>query len=175
VSRGEALALRWRDVDLDAGTLRVAQTVQRVGGGLVFSEPKTTRSRRTVPLPPVTLTALRAHRATQAGERLKAGTAWQDSGLVFTTPIGTVVDPRNLNRLLDNLCLRAQVRRVRVHDLRHTCASLLLAQGVEPRVIMETLGHSHIATTMNIYAHVLPVLQRQAADRMDDLLSRDGR
>ena len=111
----------------------------------------------------------------QAGERLKAGTAWQDSGLVFTTPIGTVVDPRNLNRLLDNLCLRAQVRRVRVHDLRHTCASLLLAQGVEPRVIMETLGHSHIATTMNIYAHVLPVLQRQAADRMDDLLSRDGR
>ena len=87
--------------------------MQRVGGELVFSEPKTTRSRRTVPLPPVILTALRAHRATQAGERLKAGTAWQDSRLVFTTPIGTVVDPGNLGRLLDNLCLRAQVHRVR--------------------------------------------------------------
>ena len=87
--------------------------MQRVGGELLFSEPKTTRSRRTVPLPPVILTALRAHRATQAGERLKAGTAWQDSRLVFTTPIGTVVDPGNLGRLLDNLCLRAQVHRVR--------------------------------------------------------------
>jgi integrase len=96
--------------------------------------------------------ALRDHRVAQAGERLRAGSAWQDTGPAFTTPIGS--------RVYD--------------DLRHTCASLLLAQGVEARVIMETLGHSQIATTMNTYAHVLPVLQRQAADRMDRLLTRDS-
>ena len=88
--------------------------------------------------------------------------------------IGTALDPRSLNRLFDDLCRRATVRRVRVHDLRHTCASLLLAQGVEPRVIMETLGHSQISTTMDLYAHVLPALQRQAATRMNDLLSGGG-
>jgi integrase len=172
--KGEALALRWQDVDLEAGTLRVSQTVQRVAGKLVFSEPKTARSRRTVPLSPVAVTALRAHRAMQATERLRAGTLWHDSGLVFTTTVGTALDPRHLNRLFDDLCRRANIRRVRVHDLRHTCASLLLAQGVEPKVIMETLGHSQISTTMDLYAHVLPALQRQAATRMDDLLSGGG-
>jgi integrase len=171
--RGEALALRWSDVDLDGGTLRVEQSVQRVDGKLRFAPPKTARSRRTIPLPSVCVAALRAHWAAQNAERLGAGLAWHDFGLVFTTSIGTPIEPRNLNRSFDALCARAGIRRLRVHDLRHTCASLLLAQGVAPRVVMEILGHSQIAVTMNIYSHVLPAVEREAADRMNAALSGD--
>ena len=171
--RGEALGLRWIDVDLDGGTLRVEQSVQRVDGKLRFAPPKTARSRRTIPLPSVCVAALRVHRAVQNAERLGAGLAWHDFGLVFTTSIGTPIEPRNLNRSFDALCARAGIRRVRVHDLRHTCASLLLAQGVAPRVVMEILGHSQLAVTMNIYSHVLPAVEREAADRMNAALSGD--
>lgn len=171
--RGEALGLHWQDVDLEAGALRVEQTLQRTGGRLVLAPPKTARSRRTVPLPPVCVAALRAHRVAQAREQLAVGPAWQDSGLVFTTGLGTAIEPRNVNRSFAALCRRAGLRPIRLHDLRHTCATLLLAHGVSARVVMETLGHSQIAITMNTYTHVLPVLQREAADRMDALLSGD--
>jgi len=119
------------------------------------------------------MAALRAHRAVQNAERLGAGLAWHDFGLVFTTSIGTPIEPRNLNRSFDALCAQAGIRRVRVHDLRHTCASLLPAQGVAPRVDMEILGQSQIAVTMNIYSHVLPAVEREAADRMNAALSGD--
>lgn len=92
--------------------------------------------------------------------------------MIFTTTTGRVTDPRNLNRMLTNLC-DANVRRVRVHDLRHTCASLLLAQGVDARTIMETLGHSTITMTLDTYAHVMTTTLRAAADRMDDALGDD--
>lgn len=171
--RGEALALRWRDLDLDAGVLRVEQAVQRVEGKLQFAPPKTARSRRTVPLPDVCTAALRAHRLAQQRERLALGPAWQDFELVFTTGLGTPIEPRNINRSFDAPCRRAGVRRLRLHDLRHTCASLLLAQGVPARVVMETLGHSQIAVTMNLYTHVLPTVQREAAERMNEALLTD--
>lgn len=171
--RGEALALRWSDLDLDAGVLRVEQAVQRVEGKLQFAPPKTQRSRRTVPLPEVCTAALRSHRMAQHQERLALGPIWQDLGLVFTTAIGTPIEPRNINRSFDALCRRAGVRRLRLHDLRHTCASLLLAQGVPARVVMETLGHSQIAVTMNLYTHVLPSVQREAAERMNEALLTD--
>ncbi len=180
--KGEALALRWSLIDLDAGTLRVAGTLQRLPvrhpgtrrTELVVVEPKTARSRRTVPLPSVCLDALREHRRRQAAERL-AAPVWVDPDLVFTTEVGTPLDPRNVTRLWQDMVGRLDLgRRVRFHDLRHTCASLLLAQGVEPRVVMETLGHSMIGTTLNIYGHVLPVVQRAAADRMHAALSGDA-
>ena len=104
-------------------------------------------------------------------ERLTAGDSWQESGLVFTTSVGTVVEPRNLSRTFEHLVQRSGVRRIRFHDLRHTCASLLLAQGVSPRVVMDVLGHSQLSITMDLYSHVMPSALRDAADAMDRALS----
>jgi len=158
--RGEALGLRWIDLDLEAGVLRVRQTVQRAGSRPEFGEPKTPRSRRTIALPAQLVDALEEHRRQQAAERASAGERWTEYGLVFTTSVGTPVEPRNLSRAFVALCKRAGVRRVRLHDLRHTCATLLLAQGVPARVVMDLLGHSAIAVTMNTYSHVVLDMQR---------------
>lgn len=169
--KGEVSALRWSDVDFDAATLRVTGTLKRMTGqGLVRDEPKTKRSRRTVPLPDVCMDALRAHRIAQAQERLAQGERWQDLDYVFPTTVGTPLDPRNLSRQFLAACKRAQLPPTRFHDLRHTCASLLLAQGVQPRVVMETLGHSGISITMDLYTHVMLSQQREAADRMQSVL-----
>ena len=103
---------------------------------------------------------------------MAVGKAWQDSGLVFTSPIGTPLDPRNLTREFQAMLSAAPgVPRVRFHDLRHTAATLLLAQGVDPRTIMETLGHSQISLTLNTYSHVLPTLQHDAANKLDAILN----
>ncbi|KNX36042.1 hypothetical protein VV01_00945 [Luteipulveratus halotolerans] len=170
--KGELLALRWDDVDLDGGSLRVHRTVQRLGQGvgLVSGSPKTQRSRRTMPLPRVSASALREHRARQDEERSTAGGAWTDLGLVFSTTKGTVIEPRDLNRLFDQQIAAAGVRRIRFHDLRHTCATLLLAQGVSPRVVIEMLGHTQLSMTTDLYGHVMPTALRSAADAMDGAL-----
>jgi len=168
--RGEALGLRWCDVDLVDGRVQVCQTLQRAGGRLVLVPPKTERSRRSIPLPEVATAALSAHRAAMTSEADAQGRTLESDGLVFTTSIGTPLEPRNVNRSFTALLAKAGLRHVRLHDLRHTCATLLLAQGVAPRVVMDTLGHSAIAVTMNTYSHVMPSLQREAAQRMDDAL-----
>ena len=169
--KGELLALRWSDVDLEAGVIYVRQNVQRLPDvGLVYGRPKSSRSRRTVPLPATSVKVLRVHRARQAAEALALGSAWPDAALVFTSTVGTVIEPRNLTRLFDQLTEKAGVRRIRFHDLRHTCASLLLAPGVPPRVVMDVLGHSQIAITMDLYAHVMPTALREAADAIDRAL-----
>lgn len=110
------------------------------------------------------------HQERQAKEQIAAGNLWQGSPCVFTTPIGTPVDPRNDYREFKDLLTRAGLPSVRLHDLRHTAASLLLAQGVPARVVMEILGHSQIALTMNTYSHVAPEVSREAADRMARML-----
>jgi integrase len=166
---GEILGLRWQDVDLEGGSLSVAVALQRRKGSRELVEPKTTRSKRTMPLPPVLVAALRAHRARQLAERLAAGPAWQDWGLVFPSTIGTPIEPRNLTRHFKSLLQGAGLPDVRFHDLRHSCASLLVAQGVHPRMIMAYLGHSQIGLTMNTYAHVLPEAQREVAALMEAL------
>jgi len=171
--RGELLALRWSDVDLDDGLVHVRQNVQRLLEiGLVYGSPKTSRSRRTVPLPARSIKVLRAHRARQAAEALALGARWPETGLVFTSTVGTVIEPRNLSRLFDDLIAAAGVRRIRFHDLRHTCASLLLAQGVPARVVMDVLGHSQMAITMDLYSHVMPTALREAADAIDRALGQ---
>lgn len=173
--KGELLALRWQDVDLDEGTIRVRQTVQRLPHvGLVYGPPKSLRSRRTIPLPAASSKALRRHRAAQAAEALAAGPAWTDSGLVFTSTVGTVLEPRNLTRLFDGLIAEAGVRRIRFHDLRHTCASLLLAQNVSARVVMEVLGHSQLSMTTDLYSHVMPTALCEAATAMDRALGQQA-
>ncbi|MGB3684773.1 MAG: site-specific integrase [Ornithinimicrobium sp.] len=169
--KGELLALRWEDVDLTGSTLRVQRTVQRLGSGvgLVEGAPKTARSRRTIPLPAACVIGLREHRQSQDAERTEAGDAWQEHGLVFASTRGTVIEPRNLNRLLDQLVSQAGVPRIRFHDLRHTCASMLLAQNVSPRVVMELLGHTQMSMTTDLYGHVMPTALRAAADAANHL------
>ncbi|CCF82364.1 site-specific integrase [Nitrolancea hollandica] len=157
--QGETLGLRWQEVDLEAGDLRVREALQRVKGKLQLVEPKTPGSRRALPVPPSVVPALREHRRNQLEERLVAGPLWQDSGLVFTTTIGTPLDATNVVRRYRAILDRAGLPRMRYHDLRHACASLLLAQGVELRTIMEILGHSQLSTTAEVYAYVLPALQ----------------
>ena len=117
--------------------------------------------------------ALEDHKERQDKERVAAGSLWRGSFCVFTTPVGTPVDPRNDYREFKKLLGRAGLPSVRLHDLRHTAASLLVAQGVPPRVVMEILGHSQIALTMNTYSHVAPEVSREAADRMAETLWQD--
>jgi integrase len=169
--QGEALGLLWENVDLDTGILKVRTALQRIEGKQQLVEPKTAKSRRNIIMPEVTITSLRTHRIRQLEERLAAGTRWKEQGLVFTSTIGTPLDQRNSFRLFQEALQRAGLPHIRFHDLRHTCASLLLAQGVHPRVVMETLGHSQISLTMDTYSHVIPALQRDAADRMNALLT----
>jgi integrase len=176
--QGEALGLRWCDVDFDSRTLTIRQSLKRIGGRrfgqpgkLEFVEPKTDRSRRTLVMPESIANALRSHRVSQIQERLSAGPRWKENGLVFATTIGTPLEPRSVvvdfKRILAKASLPSVVR---FHDLRHSAASLLLAQGVEMRVIMELLGHSTIALTANTYSHVLPDLKRDAANKMEAIL-----
>lgn len=152
--------------------LRVRRASQRIPHqGTQLVETKTARSRRTLVLPPIVISALRAHRARQAMERLAAGERWVDLDLVFPSERGTLADGPNVTHRFHKLLKRAELPPMRFHDLRHACASLLLVQGVHPRVVMETLGHSQISLTMNTYSHVLPALQREAADRMEAILA----
>ncbi|MEE8507034.1 MAG: site-specific integrase [Kiloniellales bacterium] len=168
--KGEVLGLKWTDVDLDKRTLTVRASLQRIGGALVLVEPKSRQSRRTVALPQTVIDAVRLHRARQLQERLLAGSRWQDHGLVFSTTIGTPMDTRNLTRHFRKALRNAGLPLQRFHDLRHSCASLLLAQGVHPRVVMEILGHSQISLTMNTYSHVIDKLQHDAAAQIDAVL-----
>ena len=169
--QGEALGLRWQDIDFEARTLRVSYAIQRIEGKLQMVEPKTERSRRVLPLPETVLSSLRTHRSQQLEERLLLGSDWQETGLVFTSTIGTPLDPRNVIRKFHALLEKAELPHFRFHDLRHACASLLLAQGVPARTVMEILGHSQISLTMNTYAHVMPVMKRDAIDLMESILA----
>jgi integrase len=168
--RGEALGLRWTDVDLDAGVLLVQRQLKREGGKLVTADTKTARSRRSVDLPAPTVAALKAHRARQAEERLALGPGWQESRHVFTTSIGTPIDPRNLYREFRLICERAGLGRWHPHELRHSAASLMLAQGVKLHVVSEVLGHSSIRMTADVYGLILAPDRRAAAEAMSEVL-----
>jgi integrase len=168
--QGEMLGLRWQDVDLDGGTLRVRHQMQRVNGKLQLVEPKTKKSRRTVALPAIVVAALRAHRERQTFEKRWAGTRWQERGLVFTTTIGTPLDNSNVVHGFQKLLAAHGMRKQRFHDLRHCAASLLLAQGAGLRTVMDVLGHSTITLTANTYGHLTDETRRVAADLMDDVM-----
>lgn len=169
----EALALTWADVDLEGETprIRVKKALTRAPKGYVVGDLKTERSRRTIPLPTTCVKSLRAHRRRQAEERVAVGAAWRDHNLVFTTTVGTQLDPTAASRTFGAFCDQADVPRHRLYDLRHTAASLLLVQGVAPRVVMEILGHSSYQLTMNTYTHVMPSLLSDAAVAMERALS----
>jgi integrase len=142
IRRGEALGLAWSDVDLERGVLEVRQALQRAGGVLRLGPVKSDGSARFVAIPAPCVDALRRHRARQAAERAVAGEAWRESGLVFTSVIGSPVEPANVNKEFAALCAKAGVRRIRFHDLRHSCATMLYELGVPIENIQDVLGHS---------------------------------
>jgi len=167
---GEALGLCWDDIDQTAGRLVVRRSLQRQReAGLVFVEPKSAKSRRTVHLAESTVAVLREQRRQQLGERLSAGPAWQDQGLVFCREDGRPLEPSSVTEHLHRALKAADLPQVRVHDLRHTAATLLLARGVHPKVVQELLGHSTISLTLDIYSHVTPALHAEVAAHMDAL------
>jgi len=169
--QGEALGLTWDAVDLDAGTLTVRQALQRQPGkGLVMVQPKSRAGRRTIALPSPLRDALRAHRTAQLAERIVAGSEWQNQDLVFCQENGRPIDPRSDHRAWRALLADAKVSQARLHDARHTAATLLLQQGVPARVAMEMLGHSQISLTLGTYSHVAPELAEDAARRMGEAL-----
>jgi integrase len=171
--RGEILGLRWSDLDLEkTQLLQVRHSLERVkGNGLKLSDPKSAKAKRELRIPQVCLTSLIAHRGRQEQQRLWAGTKWQEGGFVFTTNRGTPMRPEDLTNTLPTALKAAKLPKVRFHDLRHSCASLLFSLGVHPKLVQETLGHSTYQLTMDTYSHMIPALRNEVADRMDEIFS----
>ena len=169
--QGELLALRWQDVDWKLGELQIRRSVRYRGRrGFLESKPKTESGVRRVTLPSFVVEVLKRHRVSQLEVRLQAGASWIERDLVFCRPDGDFMKAPTLRYQFFRLLEKVGLPRMRFHDLRHTAATLLLSMGVEMRVIQDILGHSNIATTANVYAHVLPAMQQEAMGKMDSLL-----
>jgi integrase len=174
VRRGELLALRWRDVDLDAATVAVRRQLVRLPDrSYGFGDTKTGKS-RTVALDADTIAELRRHRARQAEERLSWGADYKDHDLLFCREDGTPINGDVIEWAFKRVTRRAGVPRIRFHDLRHTAATLRLSAGVHPKIVQELLGHANIAVTMDIYSHALPSLQAESAEKVAELLREVG-
>jgi len=170
--RGELLGLKWEDIDLDRGSLAVRRTLSRGKGGTwELSQPKTASGRRSIALPASCVTSLRKHKATQNAERLRLGEIWDDQDFVFTNRTGGPLHVNSLALQFAKLTKATALPKIRFHDLRHTSATLLLAQGVNPKIVQERLGHADISMTLNRYSHVTPDMQRLAADALDEAFS----
>jgi integrase len=167
--QGELLGLKWEDVDLEGGKLQVRRTLYKGN----FTTPKTAKSRRTVKLTVRAVEALKRHREAQLEESVPLRGLWQDQGLIFTTQVGTPVNRHNFYARNFKLLLKKAglLHTVRFHDLRHTCATLLLSKNVNPKVVSEMLGHANVTVTLDTYSHVLPHMQDGAVDAMDSSLS----
>ena len=169
--QGELLALKWDDVDLEGGRLRVRHTLTHEDKSYVLGEPKTPKSRRTIRLTTNAVTALRDHLARQLEEMERMSSLYQPGGLIFATEAGTIINPSNLrNRSFKPLLRRAGLRQIRFHDLRHTCATLLLSKNINVKVVSEMLGHSSISVTLDIYSHLLPDMQEKAVKALEEML-----
>jgi integrase len=170
--QGELLGLKWDDVDLEEGTLQVRRTLSMTKAGPVLSTPKTTGSSRGVKLKRRASAALRSHLERQLGEIDRAGSLYSENGLIFASEIGAFLDRRSVTKhRFKPLLKRAGLPEIRFHDLRHTCATLLLTRNVNPKIVSEMLGHATIAITLDTYSHVLPNMRDQAAKAMEEALS----
>ena len=159
--RGEALGLRWEDVDLEAGRLCVRRAHVPSGREVVVSEPKTARGRRVVALDPETVTVLKGQAARQLQEQRDAG--WTETGLVFTNEEGQALHPWVTSRCFRKAVKEAMLPAIRLHDLRHTHATLALQAGIHPKVVSERLGHATVSITLDTYSHAIPAMQEEAA------------
>ena len=172
--RGELLGLRWKDIDFGNKTLSVNQSLIRTRQqGLIMSEPKTAKSKRTIPIAEEVIDMLKQHKAKQNQNKLIAGSAYNDTGLVFSSELGNPIDPRNFTEQFERMLEQAGLRRVRFHDMRHSHATMLLMQNVQPKIIQERLGHSTIAMTMDTYSHLLPGMQEEATEKVRQALIFD--
>jgi integrase len=170
--QGELLGLKWDDIDLEVGTLQVKRALTTAKGGPVLSAPKTKGSRRTVRLSQTALEALRSHLERQLGEIDQVGDLWREDGLIFASESGSPLSRQHVTaHRFKPLLKRAGLPEIRFHDLRHTCATLLLSKNVNPKVVSEMLGHASIAITLDTYSHVLPTMQESATKAMEDALS----
>lgn len=177
--RGELLALRWQDVDLNKKVIHVRRTLKRVraeGGErrtkLVFEEPKTDKSRRTITLTETAVKALKLHRVRQSEEKLRVGEAYQDNGLVFATPLGRPIDPDGFYKHFSKILKKAGISHRSFHNCRHTVATVLLEEGVNPKVVQELLGHARVGITLDIYSHVDMKTMQQATDKLEEALQK---
>lgn len=170
--RGEACAVHWTDVDLDAGTLTVAWQIVQHGWATELKPPKTDGSARTIALDTTTANALKTHRHRQNRERLAAGPGWTDTGLVFTRDDGAALHPAAVTDLFHTLTAAAGLPPVRLHDLRHGAATYALAAGADLKTVQDMLGHSTITLTADTYTTVLPELARTAAENIAGLIPR---
>jgi integrase len=169
---GELIGLKWSDLDWKTGKLQIQRQVQRTKEyGLVFCEPKSASGRRVVVLGKATIEMLRKHFDLQQTERQFAGAKWKENNLIFPTSVGTPMEASNLVKHFKEYLKKANLPDIRFHDLRHTAASLMLLQGVHPKIVQERLGHSDIGITLNLYSHVLPGMQEDAAEKLDELIS----
>jgi integrase len=169
---GELLGLKWEDVDLERGVLRLRRALVREGGKTALGDLKTPKSRRSVRLTRAAADALRAHLQRQLEEMEQVGSLYQPGGLVFATESGTLINPSNLrNRSFKPLLRRAGLPDICFHDLRHTCATLLLSQGTHPKLVQELLGHATIAMTLDTYSHFLPSMGDQTVRAMEAALT----
>jgi len=172
--RGELLGLRWREVDLDSGRVSIVRTITTVNGQPIETSTKTNKSRRRVALDTATVEVLRAHREREEVERKAAGSAWHETGLVFTLEDGSAIHPDRFSRWFSRLVELAGVPHIRLHDLRHTHATLALEAGVHPKVVSERLGHATVGITLDLYSHVSPAMDEDAAERIAGLLDVPG-
>ena len=171
--QSETLGLRWSDINVDVGTFSVQRTLQRVNGSFFFYPPKTLQSRRTIAFPELIATALRQHLKRQLEEREALGPACEGDAwgaLVFADPMGRPLTSFHVSRRFNKLLNHAGLPNMRYHDLRHGAASIIVAQGVPARTAMEILGHAQISTTMNIYTHIAPELQREATEKVTEAM-----
>ena len=167
--RGEIVALKWRNVDLDADTTAVVESAEQTAAGIRYKQPKSGRYRN-LALSAYVVEELRAHRTKQAEELLRLGAKQDDTTFVYTREDGEPLQPRTLTHNWQALIARTGMPRVRFHDLRHAHATHLLSSGVHPKVASERLGHSKIGITLDLYSHVLPGMQEDAAARVDEAL-----
>jgi integrase len=170
--QGELLGLRWRDIDLERRSIRVTGSLQYIPGqGLVRSQPKTRKSRRQVLLTHLGVKSLRHHRLQQDTQRSRSGERWRELDFVFTSKDGHPLYATNvINRSLPRILRSAGLRKIRFHDLRHTTATLLLGQGVHPKIVSEMLGHSNVGITLDLYSHATPTMQEVATSALDAIL-----
>ena len=173
--RGEVAGLRWKDVNLDAGRIAVRNQRTCVNHEVVTNDPKTSASSGTIAIDREVAAALRLHQLRRKEERLKAGAGWEDSGYVFVEPDGRPYHPQRITRMFQALSRDAAVPKVRLHDLRHTCATLLIEAGVPLKVVQERLRHASFATTADLYAHVSATMQQEAAKTIEALLVAAGK
>ncbi|MFC1986393.1 tyrosine-type recombinase/integrase [Chloroflexota bacterium] len=172
--RGELLALRWRNLDLDNASLRVVETAYKLGDGrYMIKEPKTAQSRRTVTLPPSMVELFKVYRADQELLRIQLGVSLDSDDFVFIRPDGSPINPNAVTLAFRRITNKAGLKDLRIHDLRHTHASLMLTAGVHPKVVSERLGHANIGITLDIYSHVLPGLQEAAAEKFDIIFDEE--